>query len=145
MRFFSLISFHFTLRKLFIMGSSVTYIFLYRKSNAFFSFYRKTNAFFFSLPKFTQKRQKPWHFFPKNGGKKARFDKPPALLKLLYFLPLITGHCIVFTSAISTLGYIYISFRINKGPILDHSLHFHFHFHFTTSRWERLGCTGCPH
>ena len=82
------------------------YIFLYRKSNAFFSFYRKTNAFFFSLPKFTQIGPKTLTFFSQKREKKARFDKPPALLKLLYFLPLITGHnCLVFTSAISTLGY----------------------------------------
>ena len=83
--------------------------FFITKSNAFLFFYRKNNAFFVTWNKIYAKFVQNVTKFVVKVPKKKWFDNLPALLKLLYFLPLMTGHgCLVFTTAVRALGYTFI-------------------------------------
>ena len=88
-----------------LVEERLQFVFSITKSNAFLFFYRKNNAFFVTWNKIYAKFVQNVTKFTAKVPKKKWFDNLPALLKLLYFLPLMTGHgCLVFTTAVRALG-----------------------------------------
>ena len=108
-KFFGENSFNFTFKSGFsvekLVEERLQFVFFITKWNAFLFFYRKNNAFFVTWNKIYAKFVQNVTKFTAKVPKKKWFDNLPALLKLLYFLPLMTGHyCLVFTTAVRALG-----------------------------------------
>ena len=83
-----------------LVEERLQFVFSITKSNAFSFFYRKNNAFFVTWNKIYAKFVQNVTKFTAKVPKKKWFDNLPALLKLLYFLPLITGKFSVMFSGL---------------------------------------------